>query len=73
MIDLKLAETIKPSRYNFIFPLSELAGSILLYNSRTNALLRVSGEAADVVGNIIGKPDKIESSCKNLTEELLGA
>ncbi len=60
----------KLSQYNFIFQLSENARSILLYNSRTNALLRISGEVSGIVRDVMVKHKGIESLSKALIREL---
>jgi uncharacterized protein len=39
----------KPSRYNFDFRLTESSNAFLLYNSRTNALLRASGDISNLI------------------------
>ena len=60
----------KSSSYNFIFPLSEKLGSALLYNSRSNALLRISGEVSDLMHNMVKKHSGVETLSKELVEEL---
>lgn len=64
------AKKCKPSQHNFIFPLSEASRSILLYNSRTNALLRIPGDKATIIQDVIEKRRTIEALSEDLTREL---
>lgn len=61
---------IKPSQYNFIFTLSNSMNSILLYNSRTNALLRISGETADNIRSVISNSKNVGILNEILINEL---
>lgn len=69
---MKLAENTecKPSRYNFIFRLTENPGAVLLYNSRTNALLRIPGETAETVCDVMEKKNRVEILNDSLFGEL---
>ena len=64
------ARSLKPSRYNSIFPLSSTIGSALLYNSRSNALLRVSEKVSDIVREVLEGRAGEQSLKESLISEL---
>lgn len=63
----RVPNTEKPSRYSFCFELGS-SGAKLIYNSRTNALVRVSADVAETVDQVLKgncSPDRLDPELRS--------
>lgn len=65
---------LQASIYNFRFSLGEVSGACLLYNSRTNAVLRISKQLAAQLDNALdASPITVEALTQKLPADLVDA